>query len=78
MNGSLIYVAGNFTDIAGLGRKRIAVLDADGEAYAWDPRADSDVHAILLDPDGDHIYIGGAFSNIGSAKEKRFVKIEAP
>jgi uncharacterized delta-60 repeat protein len=61
-----ILLGGDFADIAGTVRGRIARLNVDGslDASFGDPQADFEVKAIAVQPDGK-ILIGGAFDQVG-------------
>ena len=66
LSGTTLYASGQFLNIGGSPRNRIAALDTTlnvNNATSWNPNANSDVRAILKS--GTTIYAGGSFSNIG-------------
>jgi hypothetical protein len=66
VHGSTVYVAGDFFNIAGVARSRLAAFDAaTGLVTAWDPSPDHDVEALAAD--GGTVYVGGRFANVGGA-----------
>jgi len=49
LSGSMVYLGGDFTYIAGELRNNIAALDAStGQATAWNPVADYSVYALAV------------------------------
>jgi hypothetical protein len=66
--GTIIYAGGSFPvagTIGGQNRNRIAALDATtGAATVWNPDADNTVSALALS--GNMVYVGGAFTQMGS------------
>jgi len=75
VNGSDIYVGGNFTSLGGQTRNNIAKLNnTDGSADpTWDPNANSGVEAITIS--GSDIYVGGYFSQIGGLTRYKIAKL---
>ncbi len=65
--GSTLYVAGDFTSIAGAPRGRAAAFTlGTGALTAWDPQvADGSVHALATD--GSRIFLGGDFTSVRGA-----------
>jgi hypothetical protein len=65
-DGSTLYVGGDFTQIDGLDRLRIAsVNSATGEVSDFSPSVDdidSSVNTLILSPDQSELYAGGAFT----------------
>ena len=65
--GSTVFVAGNFDNIGGQSRTRLAALDATtGLATAWDPAPNASVETLLVS--GDTLYIGGNFGAIADSQ----------
>jgi len=76
ING-LVYMAGDFTSVDGVGRNRIARLKADGSVdKLFDPGtgADNFVNAIALPPDG-RPYIAGGFGAINGTARARIARL---
>ena len=64
-DGCTIYVAGDFDQVSGQSRSRIAAINATtGAVLPFNPRANSRVNAIALN--GNTVYYGGAFSTAGN------------
>ena len=58
-------------------RNHLAALDVDtGTLLAWNPDADGPVHAILVSPDGRHLYVGGEFDTIGGQAAAKLARID--
>ncbi len=65
-DGSKVYVGGNFTDVRGHGRNRLAAVDAaTGTLEAWDPNA-KDGTIVALSVSGSQVYAGGTFKGLGA------------
>jgi len=79
--GNVVYIAGSFDTTGGLPRNRIAALDVTtGLATPWDPGTASPpwtVNALALAENGNTVYVGGAFGNIGGAARTNLAAISA-
>jgi len=65
-DGSKVYVGGNFTDVRGHTRNRLAAIDAaTGTVEAWDPNA-KDGAIVALSVSGSQVYAGGTFKGLGA------------
>jgi hypothetical protein len=83
LNGSTLYVAGNFTSIGGQSRRGLGKVSTAGTGAAdsaWNPT----VNAFSGDPDirlaigGTNLFVNGvSFTNIGGLNRKRLAKIDA-
>ncbi|MGH7727082.1 MAG: T9SS type A sorting domain-containing protein [Candidatus Eiseniibacteriota bacterium] len=63
------YIAGDFTEIAGLARYTLAEVDREsGDATGWDPQ--SDVAPSILIPQEDVIYLGGSVGLMGCVERR--------
>jgi hypothetical protein len=72
-----VYVGGNFLHVDGVGRSRLAAVDAvSGRLAAWQPRADGEVHALLVSPTGDRIFAGGSFQHLNGAAAQDIAAID--
>jgi uncharacterized delta-60 repeat protein len=74
-----VLIGGYFTTVDGMGRNRIARLNANGSLDAtFDPGtgADSAVRAVALQPDG-RVLIGGSFATINSVTRNRIARLSA-
>jgi len=75
-NGNRVYAGGIFTSIGGQPRERIAALDAaTGLASPWDPGTDGAVNALAVDPAGDTVYAGGAFSRFDGLQPQNHLAV---
>jgi hypothetical protein len=69
--GERIYVGGQFTQIGGEFRNRLASLrTSNGQATAWNPDANGIVRSIAVTPNA--IFVGGDFSSIGGSTQSYF------
>jgi hypothetical protein len=69
-DGTTIYVGGDFDQVSGQARRRIAAIDAQtGALRAWNPGANSRVDAIATN--GSTVYFGGDFTSVGSPSVAR-------
>ncbi len=65
-DGTRVYVGGDFTDIRGHARNRLAAIDAaTGTIDAWDPNA-KDGTIVALSVSGSQVYAGGTFKGLGA------------
>lgn len=65
LGSNKIFAGGNFLNIGGLKRKRIALLTTlSNNAMTWDPGADNTVTNLVFDGVST-LYVGGVFHNIG-------------
>ena len=64
-DGSVV-IGGNFVSVAGVPRRNLAKLKADGTLDAtWNPSPNGSVTAIARDAQ-DNLYVGGNFSSFGA------------
>jgi trimeric autotransporter adhesin len=77
LSGSTIYVGGDFLNVGGQQRHRIAALDLQsGRATSWNPGAESgSVNTIAVS--GTRVYAGGSFGEIGGKPRNRIAAIDA-
>jgi hypothetical protein len=84
-DGNTLYVGGDFTTVAGVGRNRLAALDTgDGSATSWNPDVDDgSVRTIAVASDSatnedQVIYAGGSFGSVaGDADIDAIVALDA-
>ena len=65
INGSIVYVGGEFTKVGTEPRNNLAALDTTGKLMLWNPNPNSTVYAIAADT---NIYLGGNFTGINGVK----------
>ncbi len=76
--GDTVYLGGDFTQINGTTRNRLAAVDAStGVLKDWNPNANGSVRALAASPDGTTIYAGGSFTSVGGTSRGRLAGIDA-
>ena len=78
ISGSTLYAGGDFTTIGGLSRPYLAAITGDASTLAvvsttWNPTANSTVNALAIS--GSTVYVGGAFTTIGSTRRNYLAAI---
>jgi hypothetical protein len=72
----VVYAGGEFTNVGGQTRNRIAAIDAiTGAATTWNPDASSKVYSLLVS--GGIVYAGGNFRNIGGQRRHYIAAIDS-
>ncbi len=75
LDGSTLFVAGDFTTLAATTRNRIGAVDAiTGTLSAWNPNANSSVRALALS--GSTLFVGGQFTSIGGQNRNRIAALD--
>ena len=74
-DGGTLYVGGDFTEIGGASRARVAALDAAGRATAFNPQANNTV--LALTPHGGRVYMSGTFTAVGGQGRAGLAAAEA-
>lgn len=59
-----VYVGGSFTTANGQSRQRLAAFDLSGTLLDWAPTANRQVDAMVMNPDGTKLIIGGRFDRL--------------
>jgi len=75
--GDTLYAGGDYTDIGGQPRSRLARLSRSGAGQAdaqWNPGADDFIETIAIGPAGE-IYVGGGFGQIGGQPRTSIAKL---
>ncbi len=67
------YIGGQFNEVAGEQRYRVARINADGSLHPWAPVVNHNVMTLVLD--GDILYIGGVFSSVNGEPRSRLAAI---
>jgi hypothetical protein len=78
VDGATVYVGGNFTQIGGQVRHRIAALDAErnnNNALPWNPGANDQVAALARSGNAT-IFAGGAFTSIGGQGRNHLAELD--
>ncbi|MDD2236416.1 MAG: delta-60 repeat domain-containing protein, partial [Kiritimatiellae bacterium] len=76
LGSTYLYVGGDFTEITGTARSRLAKLNgANGYMIgAWDAGVDAPVMSLAVD--GTYVYAGGVFTHIGGFAVPRLARVE--
>ncbi len=76
-DGTKVYVGGQFLNVNGVSRKRLAALDPVTGALdeAWKPRASYPVFALAVG--GGQVYMGGSFNYINGRLRRRLAAVDA-
>lgn len=77
LNGSDVYIGGQFTAVNGQTRNNIAKVEATTGALdmAWDPNVNNTVETLALD--AGLLYIGGGFSTISGTLRSNIGRVNA-
>ena len=72
-----LYVGGNFTHINGIYRPDLAALSTETAGVtAWDPpRYISYINTLSIAPDGNTVYLGGVFTNMGGQARRNLAAV---
>ena len=74
---SKVLIAGEFTQVNGAPRNRLARLNPDGTLdTAYNPNANSTVRALALQTDGKAL-VGGSFTNVAATALNRVARLNA-
>jgi hypothetical protein len=79
-DGKTLYAGGQFQHIGGGSSWRVAALDTTtGQLKSgWSsPQPDAAVNSVVLSADGQHLYIGGSFSNVGATPATYLAELDA-
>lgn len=68
-----IIAAGNFDSINGTLRKRLAMIDLEGNLMAWNPEPNGEVTSI--ESYNGVVYLAGLFTNIGGLARRNFALV---
>ena len=76
LSGGVLYVGGEFQNIAGQPRSHVAALDPEtGAVLPWNPGADGTVRTLARN--GSVVYAGGDFANAGGQPRPYLAAIDA-
>ena len=74
--GSTTYIGGAFESVAGVPRKNVAAIRADGTLdMVWNPGADAVVYALAASSDASKVFVGGGFTTIGGQPRSRLAAV---
>ena len=70
------YIGGDFSEVGGLPRTRLARIRSDGQVdTAWNPGANATVNRLVLG--GGKVYVAGTFTIIGGMVRSRLAALDA-
>ncbi|WP_369246697.1 delta-60 repeat domain-containing protein [Streptomyces sp. R41] len=72
-----VYLGGEFTDVDGQTRKRIASFSRSGSLLPFRADIDEPVRSILAVPDQGKVIVGGDFHNVNGEPEQALVALNA-
>jgi hypothetical protein len=74
-DGSRLYIGGTFTRVGGVGRARVAAVNAATGVVdaAWKTSANKPVHALAAS--GSRVYLGGEFTTVGGQPRERLAAV---
>jgi len=76
----VVYIAGNFTSVAGIARNGLAAIDSVTRAVVsdWDPDlgAGGVGRVLLPSADGKSLYVGGSFATVGIDSHKLVAEVD--
>jgi hypothetical protein len=73
--GGTVYVAGDFTTVAGATRRGAAAIDANtGAATSWDPHTTAGASTVAVS--GGTAYVGGYFAGLGGVARNKLAQID--
>ncbi|MEX0753636.1 MAG: hypothetical protein WD556_00765 [Actinomycetota bacterium] len=81
--GDVVYLGGRFTSLHdgdgdSVSRDHLAAIDLKtGEPTGWDPPVEGEILALAASPDGDRIFVGGAFDEIGGEDRRNLAAVDA-
>jgi hypothetical protein len=74
-DGAAVYVGGEFENIGGAARRRLAALDpTTGAVTPWAARANNTVNALAVT--SSRVFVGGNFSNINGTARSRIGAVD--
>jgi hypothetical protein len=77
-SGSVLYLAGSFTTISGIARSRAAAVTTSGAVTGFAPQiADYAARAVVVDPTGTKVVLGGSFSTVNGSTSRGTVMVDA-
>ncbi len=76
VNGTTLYVGGDFTSIAGQPRNYLAALEiGSGNPTNWNPSANGPIKTLAVS--GGTVYVGGSFTIIGGRTRNNLAALDA-
>ncbi|MFC3909662.1 hypothetical protein ACFORL_11330, partial [Legionella dresdenensis] len=77
IHSNIVYAGGDFTNVGGQPRNRLAAIAAaaPGNLTAWNPDADSTVNALAIG-NNSTVYAGGVFTTIGGQPRSRIAALD--
>jgi outer membrane protein assembly factor BamB len=77
VDGSVVYVGGDFTAVGGVGRGGLAALDVGtGSPLPWNPLLEDELPNVGAIVAGDPVWVGGSFAGVGGAPLANLAAVE--
>jgi signal peptidase I len=74
LNGSTLYIGGDFTSVGGTPRRRLAAWDlGTNTLLSWNPSANAVVNSMAIDSTNNLMYVGGGFSSLSFTTTRNFL-----
>src|SRR5207302_2141933 len=65
VNGSTLYIGGDFVAVGSTARRRLAAWDlSTNSLLSWNPSVDAPVRALALDSTNNLLYVGGDIQTV--------------
>ncbi len=71
-----LYIGGNFTEINGQTRNRLAALDPDGNLLPFAPDVDGEILALDFSPETNYLYFAGPFNNVNAEFKGKLAAVD--
>src|SRR5438552_5370292 len=69
------FIGGAFSSVGGVPRSNLAHILADNSVSAWNPAADAEVDALIVN--GSTVYVGGYFGSVGGQSRSSIGAVDA-
>jgi len=79
VGGGKVFVGGNFNNIGGQARSKIAALNTTSGLAdpSWNANAPNSATITVIATEGNDVYVGGAFSSLGNQPRNNVARLSA-